>query len=125
MSADEKRKVLARAVELKAPVTITLDARREGVDVPEHLRGMRSLVLAIEPGNPNNNRNLVVGELAFDATMSFRQRMHHVVVPWAAVYAIGGGGGVAVFTESVPEELRAQAPTASPRLGWGVKGGSA
>jgi stringent starvation protein B len=81
-----KRYVVEAMLE-RGPVRIYLDARRDGVKVPDALASDPELVLRF-----GNRLVPPIVDLALDAhaisgTLSFRGQPFHVVVPWHAVVA--------------------------------------
>jgi stringent starvation protein B len=110
----EKKEHLLKALE-RGIVMIHLDARREGVVVPEHLRGEANLCLNLSyrfaPGD------LVVSTEGVRSTLSFSGQYASVVVPWAAVFAISNPAArvpVAMFPEDMPPEVLKRVLGATP-----------
>lgn len=105
-SADrEKRRVLEQLLD-EGMVMVHLDARRDGVDVPEHLRSDPALAL-----NLSHRFHLDVfdiGSDAVEASLSFQGRTYLCRLPWTAIFALTSHvtGRSIVFPTSVPPELR-------------------
>jgi stringent starvation protein B len=86
--------------------SLHLDARREGVVVPEHLKADPHLVLQYGIDLPIPIVDLVVDERGVHATLSFSRTPHGTFVPWAAVYVIATEDGRGVlFPEDVPGDV--------------------
>jgi stringent starvation protein B len=86
--------------------SLHLDARREGVVVPEHLKADPHLVLQYGIDLPIPINDLVVDERGVRATLSFSRTPHGTFVPWAAVYVIATEDGRGVlFPEDVPSDV--------------------
>ena len=86
-----------------------LDARRDEVDVPEHLRDDPMLIL-----NLSRRFGLEVfeiGPIAVKASLGFGAERYLCVLPWTAIWAMTSkvDGEQAVFPEAVPPELMAAA----------------
>ncbi len=103
--SQEKRQRLEAAL-AQGVVTIHLDARRAGVQVPERLRtdhNLRlNLSLRFDPPD------LAVGEWGVRETLSFARTPYAVAVPWPAIFAITSSGPQEqawLFPEDMPPEL--------------------
>ncbi len=89
-------------------VSVHLDARRLGVDVPKNLRSEPRLVLQYGRDMPLPIPDLEVSEAGVRATLSFARTPQATMVPWSAIYIIActDGRGV-LYQEDIPEELLA------------------
>lgn len=95
-------------------VSLHLDARRPGVDVPKPFNGTPHLVLQYGKNMPIAIPDLEVTDNGVSATLSFARTPHRTHVPWSAVYVIActDGRGV-LYHEDVPEEVTLVAPAVS------------
>ena len=87
-------------------VTLQIDARRLGVQVPEHLGNTPNLLLKFSPRYAST---LHVTTEGVRQELSFRGEWILCVVPWLAVYAIypdKHGAECAIWANDVPSELR-------------------
>jgi stringent starvation protein B len=85
-------------------VSLHLDARRTGVEVPPAFAGHAHLVLQYGRDMPIPIPDLEVTEAGVTATLSFSRAPHRTYVPWAAVYVVGCTDGRAfIYAEDVPE----------------------
>lgn len=83
-----------------------LDARREGVVVPAHLKGEAHLVLQYGNDLPIPIPDLQIDENGVCATLSFARTPSPTVVPWTAVYVVTSPDGRGVlFQEDVPGDV--------------------
>jgi len=91
-------------------VSICLDARSSGVELPEHLRVEPRLILQYGLNMPVPIADLEITGEGIRATLSFNRTPHNTFVPWPAVYVImptdSGKPGI-LFAEDVPPEMRA------------------
>ena len=86
--------------------SLHLDARREGVVVPAHLKTEAHLVLQYGNDLPIPITDLVVDDQGVSATLSFSRTPHRTVVPWTAVYVIATDDGRGVlYHEDVPGDV--------------------
>lgn len=100
----------------RGQVHASFDATREDVTVPESLRRSH-LVLKFSwprysPGNPIYDLNVDLD--GFRGTFSFGGQGQWVEVPWAAIYAVEGGGRQVTWHERIPLAIRgaiAETPT--------------
>lgn len=83
-----------------------LDARRDGVVVPAHLKGEAHLVLQYGNDLPIPIPDLQIDENAVSATLSFARTPWPTVVPWTAVYVVTSPDGRGVlYQEDVPGDV--------------------
>jgi stringent starvation protein B len=87
-------------------VSVHLDARREGVKLPDELTDTRHLVLQYGRNMPIPIPDLKVGEDGISATLSFARTPHQTFVPWSAIYIVSctDGRGI-LYYEDVPEDV--------------------
>jgi len=91
-------------------VSICLDARANGVELPDHLRAEPRLILQYGLNMPVPIVDLEITGEGIRATLSFNRTPHNTFVPWQAVYVImptDSGKPAILFAEDVPPELRA------------------
>ena len=87
-------------------VSIHLDARREGVDVPDEFAVNRHLVLQYGQNMPIPIPDLKVDDEGITATLSFSRTPHRTFVPWSAVYIVACNDGRGIlYYEDVPEDV--------------------
>ena len=83
-----------------------LDARRDGVVVPDHLKGEAHLVLQYGNDLPIPIPDLQIDENGVSATLSFARTPWPTVVPWSAVYVVTSPDGRGVlYQEDVPGDV--------------------
>ena len=83
-----------------------LDARREGVVVPAHLKSEAHLVLQYGNDLPIPIPDLQIDEQGVSATLSFARTPWATVVPWSAVYVVTSPDGRGVlYQEDVPGDV--------------------
>jgi len=83
-----------------------LDARRDGVVVPAHLKGEAHLVLQYGNDLPIPIPDLQIDENGVSATLSFARTPWPTVVPWSAVYVVTSPDGRGVlYQEDVPGDV--------------------
>jgi stringent starvation protein B len=86
--------------------SLHLDARRDGVIVPAHLKGEPHLVLQYGHDLPIPIPDLQVDEHGVTATLSFKQSPSPTVVPWSAVYVVTATDGRGVlYQEDIPSDV--------------------
>ena len=102
----EKRQVVDELLGTGA-VLVHVDARREGVCVPERFRGDAKLVLRfgfnLSPAVPD----LQVDDDGMCGTLTFGGVPHHCVLPWQAIYAVvsdSNSRGL-VWPDDVPDDV--------------------
>jgi stringent starvation protein B len=98
--------------------SLHLDARRDGVVVPPHLKGEAHLVLQYGNDLPIPITDLTVDEEGVRATLSFSRTPQQTIVPWSAVYVIATDDGRGVlYNEDIPSDVAVMAsmPDSEPR----------
>jgi hypothetical protein len=94
--------------------SLHLDARREGVVVPAHLKGEPHLVLQYGHDLPIPIPDLHVDEYGVSATLSFEWTPRSTVVPWSAVYVVTAADGRGVlYQEDIPSDVSVIAASGS------------
>lgn len=90
-------------------VSLHIDARRDGVVVPDALRAAPHLVLQYGLNMPVPIADLKVTDVGVQATLSFSRVPHTTLVPWSAVYIVActDGRGV-IYEEDAPPEFAAE-----------------
>ena len=87
-------------------VSVIIDARRDGVRLPDHLRDELRLRLDYGLDMPIPIEDLQVTEQGVQATLSFNRQPQSTFVPWSAVYVVAQADGAGVlYPEDVPTEL--------------------
>jgi hypothetical protein len=90
----------------RSEARVHLDARREGVLLPERLRGDGHVRLDYGYGLTPPIPDLEIGDEGIRATLSFNRAPFATFVPWAAVYLIADyDGNGAVWQEDIPPDL--------------------
>ena len=111
---ESERTRRAKLIELldRGLVEVHLDARREGVDVPEHLRDNPMLVLNLS--RRFGLEVLELGPLVIKASLGFGTERYLCVMPWNAIWAFISkvDDEQVVFPDAVPNELLAAAQQA-------------
>jgi len=93
--------------------SLHLDARREGVVVPAHLKGEAHLVLQYGHDLPIAIPDLQIDEHGVNATLSFARTPWPTFVPWSAVYVVTSDDGRGVlYPEDVPGDVSVIAASA-------------
>ena len=82
-----KRAVVRRLMG-EGPILVQVDARREGVSVPERLRDDPRLVLRFGYDLTPAIADLDIGDEGLAGTLSFGGVPHRCVLPWPSVYAV-------------------------------------
>ena len=92
-------------------VSLHLDARRTGVQVPQAFATEPHLVLQYGRNMPIPIPDLEVTEDGVSATLSFSRAPHRTHVPWASVYVVActDGRGI-LYYEDVPQEVSLMPP---------------
>jgi len=93
-------------------VSLHLDARRSGVQVPQAFATEPHLVLQYGRNMPIPIPDLEVTEDGVSATLSFSRAPHRTHVPWASVYVVActDGRGI-LYYEDVPQEVSLMPPS--------------
>jgi hypothetical protein len=101
---------------------IRLDARRNDVIVPDHVRArwQENLVIDLDPGYP---LNLVYDDGGLHVDLAFAGRVSRCSFPWQSIYGLfdrASGQGVQIASHlplpELPESLRVASAPAVPRL---------
>jgi stringent starvation protein B len=100
-------------------VSLHLDARRAGVEVPTTFVAEPHLVLQYGRNMPIPIPDLDVTDQGVSATLSFSRTPFRTHVPWSSVYVVActDGRGI-LYYEDVPQEVSLSAPptpTPTPR----------
>ena len=103
----------------KTSVLMHLDARREDVVVPRHLKTNPQLILQLGLNLPVPIRDLDVGDDGVRCTLSFQRTPFLCVLPYPAIFAMVSedGGRAMVWPEDVPAEVARAAEAEARRLG--------
>ncbi len=87
-------------------VSVFLDPRINGVDLPEYLKQETHIVLQYGHQMPIPIRDLLVNEAGIFATLTFHQAPFETFVPWDAVFAITDGDErMQVWPRDIPPDL--------------------
>lgn len=86
-------------------VLITLDARRDGVVVPDYMRSDYNLTLRFGYDLKPPIFDLTLDADSIRGTLSFHQTSFHCTIPWTAVYQVTLGDNGAFFPSLAPPEL--------------------
>lgn len=116
-----KRKLIEDLLD-QGPILVHIDARAEGVSVPDQFRSQPRLVLRFGYQLSPPILDLDVGEDAIRGTLTFGGQPFTCEVPWHALYAVVAEADAQgmVWPEDVPDEIleelgvSAGAPTANP-----------
>jgi hypothetical protein len=85
---------------------LIFDPRRDGVQVPAHLRKQASLALQYGVNMVIPIRNFLISDLGVAGVLSFDRLPFECFVPWDAVFCITTGGDTGIgWTEDFPKEL--------------------
>ncbi|HZS40891.1 MAG TPA: ClpXP protease specificity-enhancing factor SspB [Polyangia bacterium] len=124
MAQPSKREVMQALLE-RAEARVHLDARRDGVLLPERLRSDGHVRLDYGYGFQPPIPDLVIDDDGIHATLSFNRVPFRTFVPWSAIYLIADfDGNGAVWQEDIPVDLldvaepgageKSASPSASP-----------
>ena len=92
-------------------VLVHLDARAEGVSVPQHLSASPNLALKLSYLFHGETKH---DETAISAYLRFNGQYQLCVIPWSAVWGLSNGEGESrVWPEDLPKELAHVAAAAS------------
>lgn len=105
MAQPSKKEVIQALLE-RAEARVHLDGRREGVILPDHLRGDGHVRLDYGYGFSPPIPDLVIDDQGIHATLSFRRVPFRTFVPWSSIYLIADfDGNGAVWQEDLPKDL--------------------
>jgi len=101
------KKQVAEQILAAGLLHVHVDARRDGVVVPEHLRAQPNLILAVgRSGLRKPIPDLVVDDRGVRGTLSFDDEPFACTVPWPAIFALSSDDNKGrVFQEDVPPDL--------------------
>lgn len=109
-----------RALLEHAEAQVHLDARREGVQLPDRLRSSGNVRLDYGYGLTPPIHDLKVDDQGISATLAFNRVPFATFVPWSAVFLIADfAGRGAVWREDLPPELMIDPSTSPPGEGAG------
>lgn len=113
-----KKEVLLGLLE-KTSVLMHLDARRDDVEVPQHLKTNPQLILQLGLNLAVPIRDLDVGDEGVKCTLSFSRTPFYCVLPYTAIFAMVSedGGKAMVWPEDVPAEVARAAEAEARKLG--------
>jgi len=113
-----KKDVLLGLLE-KTSVLMHLDARRDDVVVPRHLKTNPQLILQLGLNLAVPIRDLDVGDDGVRCTLSFSRTPFYCVLPYPAIFAMVSedGGRAMVWPEDVPAEVARAAEAEARKLG--------
>lgn len=117
-SLPSKKEVLLNLLE-KASVLVHLDARREDVKVPRHLKTNPQLILQLGLNLAVPIPDLEVADDKVTCTLSFARTPFFCVLPYAAIFAMVAedGKSAMVWPEDVPAEVARAAEAEAKKLG--------
>ena len=108
-----KKEVMLALLE-RSEARVHLDARRQGVRLPDRLLGDGHVRLDYGYGLTPPIPDLEIGDDGIKATLSFSRVPFETFVPWSAVYLIADyDGNGAVWQEDIPPDLLEGAAPAS------------
>lgn len=113
-----KKDVLLGLLE-KTSVLVHLDARRDDVEVPKHLKSNAQLILQLGLNLAVPIRDLEVNDAGVSCTLSFSRTPFFCVLPYPAIFAMVSedGGKAMVWPEDVPAEVARAAEAEARKLG--------
>lgn len=113
-----KKEVLLGLLE-KTSVLVHLDARRDEVKVPKHLKTNPQLILQLGLNLAVPIRDLDVSDEGVSCTLSFARTPFFCVLPYTAIFAIVSDDGkkAMVWPEDVPAEVARAAEDEAKKLG--------
>jgi hypothetical protein len=110
-SPPSKKDVMLMLLE-RAEARVHLDARHEGVLLPDRFRTEAHLRLDYGYGFQPPIPDLVVDDAGIGATLSFNRQAFKTFVPWSAIYLIADfDGNGAVWQEDIPADLKMEPPS--------------
>jgi len=92
----------------KDNIKIIMDARRDGVVVPQQFQACGELVLCIGLSTLIPIPDLEVGDIGIAATLSFERTPHKCFIPWTSLYAVvlDAVNQCLIFTADVPADVK-------------------
>ncbi len=113
-----KKDVLLGLLE-KTSVLVHLDARRDDVQVPKHLKSNAQLILQLGLNLAVPIKDLEVNDDGVSCTLSFARTPFFCVLPYPAIFAMVSedGGKAMVWPEDVPAEVARAAEAEARKLG--------
>ncbi len=113
-----KKDVLLGLLE-KTSVLVHLDARRDDVQVPKHLKSNAQLILQLGLNLAVPIKDLEVNDDGVSCTLSFSRTPFFCVLPYSAIFAMVSedGGKAMVWPEDVPAEVARAAEAEARKLG--------
>jgi stringent starvation protein B len=113
-----KKEVLLNLLE-KASVLVHLDARRDDVKVPRHLKANPQLILQLGLNLAVPIPDLEVSDEQVTCTLSFARTPFFCVLPYPAIFAMVAedGKSAMVWPEDVPAEVARAAEAEARKLG--------
>jgi hypothetical protein len=105
-------------------VSVHLDPRREGVELPPAIRARRAVRLDYGLALPLPTEDVFLSDDGIRCTLSFDRTPTMTFVPWSAIFAVAGptGDGIA-FDEDVPTDIKAAADKAGIDIKTTAQGG--
>ena len=94
-------------------VFLHLDARKDGVQVPDHLKDRAQLILRVGYSlTPPININ--VEDAGITCTLSFNRSLFSCVLPWNAIFGmVGDDGRAMLWPDDIPPEVAKMVPAQS------------
>ena len=94
-------------------VFLHLDARKDGVQVPDHLKDRAQLILRVGYSlTPPININ--VDDAGITCTLSFNRSLFSCVLPWNAIFGmVGDDGRAMLWPDDIPPEVAKMVPPQS------------
>ena len=91
-------------------VFLHLDARKDGVQVPDHLKDRAQLILRVGYSlTPPININ--VDDAGITCTLSFNRSLFSCVLPWNAIFGmVGDDGRAMLWPDDIPPEVAKMVP---------------
>lgn len=105
-----KKDVALALLEGAPTVFLHLDARKDGVQVPEHLKDRAQLILRVGYTlTPPININ--VDDAGITCTLSFNRSFFSCVLPWNAIFGmVGDDGRAMLWPDDIPPEVAKMVP---------------
>jgi hypothetical protein len=115
-SPPSKKEVMLALLD-RAEARVHLDARHDGVELPDRFRGEAHLRLDYGYGFQPPIPDLTVDDKGITATLSFNRVPFRTFIPWSAVYLIADfDGNGAVWQEDIPADLKLEPPETNTPL---------